>query len=434
MRKNIISIVIIGMLFLSSFMIVPTVGASGNTIYVDDDADPSWYNATHVKTIQEGIGNASSGDTIYVYNGTYDENVIINKSINLVGEDKEITIVDGKGGGFVFNITADHVNVSDFTIKNGSLGIKIFNTSNNIITDNIVKENSDCGISVYNWSNNSLIYRNNFIGNTIHATDSGGNAYDDGTEGNYWDDYTGEDNEPPYRIGDTPYNISGGDNQDRYPLMFPFGEIPPVADFESEVDEHSVQFHSLAYDPDGDDAKLNYSWEFGDGNNSNASNPVHEYGGEYTTYTVNLTVTDNDGYYDKISKSVTTGDTTLPVIHSVIPEKALYINNVKKGRTRLVRMALIIGDITIAVNATDENGSGIKQVNFTIDPSRPFARQEGNATEPDEDGLYKGLYTWTWEKNVIFRFLHVHTIKVTVEDNAGNINDSLRPILVRRFL
>ena len=36
-------------------------------IYVDDDADPDWYDATHVKTIQEGIDNATSGQTIYVY-------------------------------------------------------------------------------------------------------------------------------------------------------------------------------------------------------------------------------------------------------------------------------------------------------------------------------------------------------------------------------
>ena len=246
MRKNILAITIIGMLFLSSFMIMPTVGASGNTIYVDDDNTSSPWNGTQedpYQNIQDGINNSDNGDTVFVYNGTYYENVIINKSINLVGENKEITIVDGEEGEFVFNITADHVNVSDFTIQNGSLGIKIFNTSNNIITDNIVKENSAYGISVYNWSNNSLIYRNNFIGNTIHhATDLGNNAYDDGYEGNYWDDFD-EASEGAYdnnsdRIVDTPYNISDGDNQDRYPLMFPFGEIPPVADFTYEVDEH----------------------------------------------------------------------------------------------------------------------------------------------------------------------------------------------------
>ena len=41
------------------------------TVYVDDDAGSSWYDATHVKTIQEGIDNASDTDMVFVYNGTY---------------------------------------------------------------------------------------------------------------------------------------------------------------------------------------------------------------------------------------------------------------------------------------------------------------------------------------------------------------------------
>ena len=52
------------------------------------------------------------------------------------------------------------------------------------------------------------------------------NAYDTSTniwynsslqEGNYWSDYTGVDNNHN-GIGDTPYNIPGGSNQDLYPL------------------------------------------------------------------------------------------------------------------------------------------------------------------------------------------------------------------------
>ena len=424
MRKNILAITIIGMLFLSSFMVMPTVGASGNTIYVDDDNTSGPWNGTQeypYQNIRDGINNSDNGDTVFVYNGTYYENVIINKSINLVGENKEITIVDGKEGEFVFNITADHVNVSGFTIQNGSLGIKIFNTSNNIITDNIVKENINYGISVYNWSNDSLIYRNNFIGN--NAKDLGNNAYDDGYEGNYWDDFD-EASEGAYdnnsdRIVDTPYNISDGDNQDRYPLMFPFGEIPPVADFTYEVDEHSVQFYSSAYDRDG---KIDsYFWEFDDGFNSTKENPSHEYGGDYTTYKVNLTVTDNDGYSDKISMSVTTGDTTPPVIHGVVPEKGIYINGVKR-LPRLIRMPLIIGDITIEVNATD-NESGIKQVNFTIDSLRPFAKQVANDTTAP--------YTYNWTRGRI-RFFYIHVLKVEVIDNAGNIET--RTMFVRKIL
>ena len=46
-----------------------------------------------------------------------------------------------------------------------------------------------------------------------------------------WSDYNGSDefsgpfqDEPgPDGIGDTPYDISGGSNQDKYPLMYKFG-------------------------------------------------------------------------------------------------------------------------------------------------------------------------------------------------------------------
>jgi len=57
-----------------------------HTIYVNDDADKTWYDATHVKTIQEGIDNASNHDLVFVYNETYNENVVIDKSIQLFGE------------------------------------------------------------------------------------------------------------------------------------------------------------------------------------------------------------------------------------------------------------------------------------------------------------------------------------------------------------
>jgi len=70
--------------------------------------------------------------------------------------------------------------------------------------------------TLYQCNNNSF-HHNIFINNTINSYDPYENFWDDNTQGNFWDDYTGAD-EDNDGIGDTPYDISGGDNQDRYPL------------------------------------------------------------------------------------------------------------------------------------------------------------------------------------------------------------------------
>ncbi|MCD6573584.1 MAG: hypothetical protein J7K95_05780 [Thermoplasmata archaeon] len=66
-----------------------TQAKDGKTLYVGGSGP---NNYTH---IQDAINDASNGDTIFVYSGIYYENVVINKSINLFGEAKETTIIDG---------------------------------------------------------------------------------------------------------------------------------------------------------------------------------------------------------------------------------------------------------------------------------------------------------------------------------------------------
>lgn len=96
-------------------------------------------------SIQTAVDNASAGDTIYVYNGTYEENPIIDTSIVLIGENKHGTIITGDGNKFVVTLTADHIMLSGFTITNSQkkypfAGLYI-NSDFNTISDTILTEN-----------------------------------------------------------------------------------------------------------------------------------------------------------------------------------------------------------------------------------------------------------------------------------------------------
>ncbi len=77
---------------------------------------------------------------------------------------------------------------------------------------------------------------------------------------------------------------------------------PPIADFSYTTDALTAYFTDKSYDPDG--SVVAWAWNFGDEETSSAQHPTHTYaaGG---TYTVSLTVTDNEGATGSTSKNVT---------------------------------------------------------------------------------------------------------------------------------
>lgn len=118
----------------------------GRIIYVDDDSPNGDGSREHpYRYIDDGIYVAQPGDTVYVFGGWYYENVFVNKSITLTGEDKTTVIVFPYYAGPDFLITADNVTVSDFTIADYQRfcpNIKMKITTNNCtITNNIF---TDC--------------------------------------------------------------------------------------------------------------------------------------------------------------------------------------------------------------------------------------------------------------------------------------------------
>jgi len=122
---------------------------------------------TAFPTIQAAINNASDGDTVFVYNGTYFEDVVVNKTIMLVGEDRNTTIIDGDGNSFAIHVASNNVSISGFTIRNsGSHIVQVSNVDNCNLTGNTVTDGS---VGVY-----LLNAKGSYIGNnTVSNSDTG---------------------------------------------------------------------------------------------------------------------------------------------------------------------------------------------------------------------------------------------------------------------
>jgi len=110
-----------------------SLSLDGKTLFVGGDGSGNYTK------IQDAIYDASDGDTIFVYNDSspYSENLYVEKSINLIGEDKKSTIVEGRGGNRVVTVRKSDVVISGFTIKNGEHGIEL-DGSNSTISGNII--------------------------------------------------------------------------------------------------------------------------------------------------------------------------------------------------------------------------------------------------------------------------------------------------------
>jgi parallel beta-helix repeat protein len=180
-------------------------------------------------------------------------------------------------------------------------------SNNNLLVCDIYN-NTDYGIYLRSTTSNNTIYHNNVVTNTQNAYDTGSNTWDNGypSGGNYWSDYIGVDGDGD-GIGDTSYNITGGANQDRYPLMYRWGENPPVARYDYQVAENRlVTFNaSASYDRDG--TIVSYEWDFDDGTNATGMVVNHTYS-ELGTYNVLLTVTDDDNYEGEKTEAVYIGN------------------------------------------------------------------------------------------------------------------------------
>jgi parallel beta-helix repeat protein len=128
-------------------------------------------------------------------------------------------------GGYGICLIASSSNtVTENTIdSNGTQGIWLIESRDNLITENTIDSNQAQGIWLAE-SGDNLLYHNNVMGNQPNAVNepSMNVWYDPASqEGNYWDDYAGEDSDGD-GIGDTPYQFYD-EGQDPYPFVRPDG-------------------------------------------------------------------------------------------------------------------------------------------------------------------------------------------------------------------
>jgi parallel beta-helix repeat protein len=130
------------------------------TWYVDDVPGSGPGNpAEDFTSIQDAIDYALFGDTIYVYNGTYNEHLDVYKNLKITGENRNTTIIYWWDDAEVILINYNFVEFSEFTIKSNDFGIKTQYADYCKVYNNLFTQHFDHGIFLW-YSNHNSIYGN----------------------------------------------------------------------------------------------------------------------------------------------------------------------------------------------------------------------------------------------------------------------------------
>ena len=139
------------------------------------------------ESIQTAVDNANAGDTIIVRGGTYTENINVYKRLTIQSENGAGSVIVRASEGNVFEVIADHVNITGFTIEDASFscGVLLFGVNDCDISNNIVSGNYQ-GIYLSKSSRNTIFSNNAFSNenNGIYLEESNGNKITDNDASN----------------------------------------------------------------------------------------------------------------------------------------------------------------------------------------------------------------------------------------------------------
>ena len=154
------SLIIVSILLLAGILFVPEFGEKPNLMICSGAKVVDLNGNGDYTKIQEAIDAVNPGETINVWTGDYTENVIINKTVTLIGNGTLKTTIDGGGKNDVVQITANQVSISGFGILNSGTvwndaAIELKNVSNCNIKNNICTK-SQIGIFINSSDSNNI--------------------------------------------------------------------------------------------------------------------------------------------------------------------------------------------------------------------------------------------------------------------------------------
>ncbi|UCG70754.1 MAG: right-handed parallel beta-helix repeat-containing protein, partial [Thermoplasmata archaeon] len=166
-KTKVISVSIVWILVCSSLVVFMNMNisqeAAGADIWIVDQAGGGNFT-----TIQDAINNSNDGDTIYVWAGTYLENVVVNKTVSLVGNGSSDTIINGTDFDIGVDVVSDWVNISGFKVTNAYFGVKINGVSNVTVEDCEIVE---CVFNIDITPSETSLFKDDF------STDKGWTGY-----------------------------------------------------------------------------------------------------------------------------------------------------------------------------------------------------------------------------------------------------------------